>query len=585
MLTPTTRKALLFWLLLGVITSTLILRLDYASISQHREGLVRTLEQNLQKGLAHEAAVLQHAAHLADRYRPLPFHLQDHLHALLNLSTAVQQLYLMQRVEEPDVDAFLKQMRRRQPGYQLQGLSPMTLPPVSPDSGNPVHHPVIMALSEGEAPAPWQPGTDPGLSPAHRAAVMSTPSADTPHYSQVYRLQQGGPAVSLYVAVGNSADLLGLTASLSDLLDAQDLPAGSVLNLVAGDKTFPVLSSPPDVTPLFYLPQSFSLQLDEQTWQLAYDYPVFWHQLSWGPQLLALVLNTLGSLLFLAWLRQRDATTSCRLESQQVHQLQQHLQQHSQALQEQLNENQLLTHRILDIQERERRHLAQELHDELGQCLTAIRTDARMLLQDHPDPDSSVHQHSENIDSIAGHIYDVTYDLMHALRPTLLDDLGLVDALRELVGGGQLERQGIRVDLALKGALNEMGERYNITLYRLIQEALTNIQRHAQCRQVSLRLERLDIDTLDDRVELEISDNGQGFDPADQRHSRRFGLLGMQARVRALHGEFDLHSQPGEGTRISIRIPLVAAEVRGEARPSATESVVPPRLDANRQPA
>ncbi len=585
MLTSTTGKTLVFWVLLGALTTSLIVRLDYASLNHHREGLVRSMEQNLQTGLSHEASLLTHAARLAQMYDAVPQHRQQHLQALLQLSTAGQHLHLLQAVDEHEISAFEQQMRQHQPAFLLQGLSAMTPAPLSSESGEPVYHPITETLSKPHTSTSWQPGTDPSLSPVHQQAVLTADQTTGIHYSRIYQLQQGDPAVSLYTARPDQQGMLGLAVSLKALVDTQDLPIGSQLSLISGGTTFNLLKADRHASPVFYLSDSYKLQIAEQDWHLAYDYPVFWHQLSWGPQILALILNTLGSLLFMAWLRQREETSSCRLESLSVRQLQQHLQQRTQALQEQLNENQLLTHRILDIQERERRHLAQELHDELGQCLTAIRTDASMLLQDQPDPDSEVHQHAANIDSIAGHIYDVTYDLMHALRPTLLDDLGLVDALRELISNGHLERQGVSVELELKGALNEMGERYNISLYRLIQEALTNIQRHANCRQVQLRLERLDTDTLDDRVELDIRDDGQGFDPEAQRHNRRFGVLGMQARVRALHGEFTLSSRPGEGTQISIRMPLVAAEVRGVAKPSATGSAVPLPSDAGHQTA
>lgn len=585
MLTSTTGKTLVFWVLLGALTTTLILRLDYASLNHHREGLVRTLEQNLRTGLSHEAALLQHAAQLAQMYDAVPQHRQEHLQALLQLSTAGQHLHLLQTVNEEDISAFEQQMRQHQPAFLLQGLSAMTPAPLSPESGEPVYHPITQTLSKPHTSTPWQPGTDPSLSPVHQQAVLAADQSASIHYSQIYQLQRGDPAVSLYSARPDQKGTLALAVSLKTLLDTQDLPIGSQLSLISGDTELGLLKADRDASPLFYLSDRYSVEIAGQDWQLSYAYPVFWYQLSWGPQVLALILNTLGSLLFMAWLRQREETSSCRLEGLKVRQLQQHLQQRTQALQEQLDENQLLTHRILDIQERERRHLAQELHDELGQCLTAIRTDASMLLRDQPDPDSEVHQHAANIDSIAGHIYDVTYDLMHALRPTLLDDLGLVDALRELINNGHLERQGVSIELELKGALNEMGERYNISLYRLIQEALTNIQRHASCQHVKLRLERLDIDTLDDHIELDIQDDGQGFDPDAQQHNRRFGLLGMQARVRALHGDFKLSSRPGEGTQISIRMPLVAAEVRGVAKPSAAGSVAPLPSDADHQTA
>lgn len=579
-------KTLLFWITLGLITTSLITQLDLSSLRQHQKGLAQAMEQSLQASLTREEALLAHVASLEQRYRFQPEHLKEHFQDLFTLSGPVQHIQQLQSVDEQQIDAFEQQMRQRHPDFQLHGLSPMT--PANLDShGVIVYHPVIVSTAAAHAAPPPLLGTDLSLSPAHRDAILAASESSGIHYSEVYQPERHAPMLSLYLASPDrNGTLLALALSVPKLLDTRDLPTGSRVTLMLNEQSIPLLHPPRSKPyPLLTLSRENAFSAGQHDWVLQFDYPVFWQQLSWGIHLLALTLNSLGSLLFFAWLRQREATTSCRVESLEVRQLQQHLQNKTYALQSQLRENQHLTHRILDIQERERRHLAQELHDELGQCLTAIRTDARMLLQDHPDSRSEVHQHADNIDSIASHIYDVTYDLMRALRPTLLDDLGLVDAVRELAQSGHLERRGMRVDLELKGALNEMDERYNITLYRLIQEALTNVQRHANCQQVHIRLVRLDDDSLNDRVELDIRDDGCGFDPEDQRHNRRFGLLGMQARVRALHGEFKIDSQKGVGTCLSIRMPLVAAEARDAARPSAAAPAAPRPLDANRQPA
>lgn len=579
-------KTLLFWLLLGLLTTSLIIRLDLDSARQHQKGLSQALEQGLQANLARSEALLTHVATLEQRYRSHPDRLQKHLQPLFGLSGSVEQIQLLQSVSEQQMDSFEQQMRQRHPDFQLHGLSPMT--PANRDLGGiPVYYPVTASMSASPEIEPLLPGTDLSLSPSHRQAILAAHSSSGIHYSDVYQSEQGTPTISLYLASVEQGDtLLALTLSLPKLLDTSNLPTGSRVTLILDEQDTPLLQPARHRPyPLMTLVRDNTFTTGNHEWMLQFEYPVFWQQLSWGIHLLALALNSLGSLLFFAWLQQREATTSCRVESLEVRQLQQHLQNKTYELQSQLRENQHLTHRILDIQERERRHLAQELHDELGQCLTAIRTDARMLLQDYPDSRSEVHQHADNIDSIASHIYDVTYDLMRALRPTLLDDLGLVDAVRELAHSGHLERRGMSVTLELKGALNEMDERYNITLYRLIQEALTNAQRHAHCQQINIRLVRLDDDSLNDRVELDIRDDGCGFNPDDKRHSRRFGLLGMQARVRALHGEFFIDSQPGQGTCLSIRMPLVAAAARDAARPSAAAPFEHRRSDADRQPA
>jgi signal transduction histidine kinase len=105
-----------------------------------------------------------------------------------------------------------------------------------------------------------------------------------------------------------------------------------------------------------------------------------------------------------------------------------------------------------------------------------------------------------------------------------------------------------------------MEERLNINIYRMIQEALTNIQRHAGCSKARIRLERFAADEPADRLELEVCDNGCGFDTDIISRKGRFGVLGMQARAKALGGELSLDSHPGQGTRLWLRIPLAAVE-------------------------
>ena len=577
-------KALLLWIALGIVSTGLITRLDFTAFSRQQQGLLSTLEQQLSTNLSQAYRLLDHGLMLTREYRAQPDLLEQHLSTLPPLSPALDYLYLLQPVTEQNLGPFERQMRQRIPDFQLQGLSPMTPPTRTRDSGNPIYYPIILSLPQ-QAPARLPVGLDLSLSPVHRSAIQASHHQPGHHLSPPYQLESGPVRVGLYgLAPEPPARLLAFELTLSELAGIQDLPDNARLTLSGNEISLPLLDAAETGTG-YPFRQSLDIEAGTHDWVLTLEQPFGWQQLSWGALLLALGLNTLGSLLFFAWIRQQADTRRYRQESRDVTELQQHLHKRTEELQYQLRENQHLTHRILDIQERERRHLAQELHDELGQCLTAIRTDAGMLMQDYPDRDSAAHQHAENIDSIAAHIYDVTYDLMRALRPTLLDDLGLVDALRELTGSGQIERLGLTVELALKGPLNDMEERYNITLYRLIQEALTNIMRHADGRQVRIQLYRLGADSLNDRIELDIEDDGCGFDPEDPSHNRRFGLLGMQARVRALSGSFDLSSRPGEGTRLKIRMPLVAAEVRGEARPSATGSAVPPLSDAVRQPA
>ncbi|MDO6565027.1 histidine kinase [Amphritea sp. 1_MG-2023] len=230
-------------------------------------------------------------------------------------------------------------------------------------------------------------------------------------------------------------------------------------------------------------------------------------------------------------------------------------------LREQLLENRQLTHQILAVQERERRNLSRELHDELGQSLTAIRTDAKILKRTHPEESSLVNQTAESIDAIAQNIYDVTYGMMRSLRPSALDDLGVVDAIRECIVSNRFKEHGITLHTDFQGPLNEMSEVYNISLFRLTQEAFSNIIKYAhQARNVWLDIHRTSQgqrkEISGDRLELMISDDGCGFDIEAEAFKKGFGLIGMRERVRALGGFFQVRKNHDHGTRIIAIIPL-----------------------------
>lgn len=229
-------------------------------------------------------------------------------------------------------------------------------------------------------------------------------------------------------------------------------------------------------------------------------------------------------------------------------------------LRDQLIENRRLTHQVLAVQERERRNLSRELHDELGQSLTAIRTDAKILKRIHPEENSVVNQTAESIDAIAQHIYDVTYGMMRALRPSALDDLGLVDAIQECIVSNRFEEHGITLHSDYRGALNEMSEDYNITLFRLAQEAFSNIIKYSQARNVWLDIHRTSQgqrkEISGDRLELMISDDGCGFDIEKEAFRKGFGLIGMRERVRALGGFFQISKNHDQGIRIIAIIPI-----------------------------
>jgi signal transduction histidine kinase len=214
-----------------------------------------------------------------------------------------------------------------------------------------------------------------------------------------------------------------------------------------------------------------------------------------------------------------------------------------------LAENRNLIHTSLNVQEEERKHLARELHDELGQCITAIQADAESIRDLSRDCDKRIETSASAILDVSSRIYEVVHAMMQRLRPGVLDDLGLVEALKEELSTWQDRHPEIETNLDVAGNLDSLAERINITVYRIVQECLTNIARHANATRVSISLSG-NIDSL----VLSVSDNGQGLD--QYTPSDGLGLIGMRERTEGLGGEFMLASEQGAGVTIRIRIPL-----------------------------
>jgi two-component system sensor histidine kinase TtrS len=230
-----------------------------------------------------------------------------------------------------------------------------------------------------------------------------------------------------------------------------------------------------------------------------------------------------------------------------------------------LEENRFLTRQSLAVQESERRYLARELHDELGQCITAIQADASIIRERAAACDPGMVASATAIQDIAARIYEVVHSMMLRLRPPILDDLGLVETLREEVDAWCARQPYTKCDLSIHGDLSDLGEDNSITLYRVVQECLTNVAKHARARQVAIRLEvnRGDSPVTsngipDAYIRLVIRDDGVGIQP--EMHSHGLGLIGMRERVESLDGRFHLESAAGEGTTIQVDLPLTPDE-------------------------
>jgi signal transduction histidine kinase len=206
----------------------------------------------------------------------------------------------------------------------------------------------------------------------------------------------------------------------------------------------------------------------------------------------------------------------------------------------------LLSSRLLSAQEEERRTLARDLHDGMGQVVTAVTLDLQRAAQsaDTDRKDELIGRALAGTGQVLEQIHEITT----RVRPTLLDDLGLKAAVQSLLSEyedrtGIVVRSELHVDKPLPAAVSE-------NLYRVLQEALTNVARHARAAEVVITLQ-----ANDKQVTLTVRDEGAGFSPS-ALDGTRFGLVGMRERAELLRGTFTLQSEPGAGTSVSISIPL-----------------------------
>jgi len=213
-----------------------------------------------------------------------------------------------------------------------------------------------------------------------------------------------------------------------------------------------------------------------------------------------------------------------------------------------------LTGRLTEVQEAERKQLARELHDEMGQALTAISINLAAIQKELPaECAARVYERLTEASWLAEQTLEQIRELSLNLRPPILDDLGPIPTLRWYI-----KQYANRVDIKTEFKTNDLEDRLapevETTLYRVIQEALTNVARHAQASIVRLHLQR-----KQSSVVALIQDNGQGFDVAkilDQEGlPTGTGLLGIRERVTLLGGKFNVRSQPGHGTQLTVAIP------------------------------
>ena len=218
-----------------------------------------------------------------------------------------------------------------------------------------------------------------------------------------------------------------------------------------------------------------------------------------------------------------------------------------------LSDNRRLSQQYVRLQEAERKSLARELHDELGQYLNVIKLDAVGIRDGHPTGAAVLHERAEAIVANCNHIHTALTALIRQLRPVGLDDLGLEAALEHCVDTWRPRLPDVKLDLVLTGEWGDLGEAVTLTVYRVVQEALNNIAKHAAAGQATLRLDR-DRSGSTDLITITIADNGTGVDPGAQ--TRGLGLIGMRERLAALDGQLEITSAPGRGFELEARIPV-----------------------------
>jgi two-component system sensor histidine kinase UhpB len=220
-------------------------------------------------------------------------------------------------------------------------------------------------------------------------------------------------------------------------------------------------------------------------------------------------------------------------------------------------ENRALTQHTLEIQEDERQRLSQELHDELGQSLTAIKVMAVTAGRSQTGATGTmtdIKQATDSIINVCDHLMTVVRSMMHQLHPLVLSELGLKATMEDLLNHWSIRNPELKLTITCPDEVDHLEQKITIQIFRVVQECLTNIVRHAQAKQVVISLEIEHQATTGPELRLQVTDDGQGC--AIDKIKTGFGLLGMKERINSLGGEFAILTQPQQGMSIIATIPL-----------------------------
>lgn len=213
-----------------------------------------------------------------------------------------------------------------------------------------------------------------------------------------------------------------------------------------------------------------------------------------------------------------------------------------------------LSGQILDAQEKERERVSRELHDEIGQSLTAVSVTLATLRNHGAAKSERFARTIANTQHLLEGTMEAVHRFARELRPAMLDELGLLPALRSHVKSFS-ERTGLRVHLYTDPAAEKLSGEQKIAVFRIAQESLTNVAKHARASRVKVSLYR-----AGNGISMEIADNGKSFRAGPEniaKQKQRLGLLGMQERVRLVNGLFSIRPKPGKGTTVRVVIPFL----------------------------
>lgn len=202
------------------------------------------------------------------------------------------------------------------------------------------------------------------------------------------------------------------------------------------------------------------------------------------------------------------------------------------------------------VREEERAKMARDVHDQLGQVLTALNMDLAWLVNRLPEESAEVREKAVSALASCDTSIEIVRNLARELRPSVLDTLGL-DAAVEWAVSQFEKRSGVACELGLTGDVSAIDQGRAITVYRILQEALTNVARHAEAAHAEINLEE-----IDENLVLRIRDDGRGFVEGLQDGRQSLGLLGMRERAIAWSGEVTIQSAPREGTTVTLRMPV-----------------------------